>query len=77
MIEEHWHMCLNSSLRAPGTWCYIGKVARGNTIFMNAFIIGAIWVLAFSPVMLGVAIGWWAFQLYDLYRLIRYGKPLV
>jgi hypothetical protein len=44
---------------------------------MNAFIIGAIWVLAFSPVMLGVPIGWWAFQLYDLYRLIRYGKPLV
>jgi hypothetical protein len=44
---------------------------------MIAFIIGAIWGLAFSPVMLGVAIGWWAFQLYDLYRLIRYGKLLV
>jgi hypothetical protein len=44
---------------------------------MIAFIIGAIWGLAFSPVMLGVAIGWWAFQLYDLHRLITYGKPLV
>jgi TM2 domain-containing membrane protein YozV len=55
----------------------LGKVARGITIFMITVIIGVIWGLAFSPVMLGVAIGWWAFQLYDLHRLIKYRKPLV